>query len=206
MFVKIQDVDSLAGLENEFNEIAILLHSNKMLKETQLAISLAFPGPAIKPWTEISPEIGLTVSVSEQMVFIFMGIILLALAFGIINTMMMAVLERTREIGMLLALGMDKVKIFRMILMETVLLVVAGCPGGLAIAFIAIAITKRTGISFKKFEEVYASFGYSDVIYPSLNSRQLGLIMLLVIIAAIISALFPAWRALRLKPVASMRK
>jgi ABC-type lipoprotein release transport system permease subunit len=206
VFVKIQDIDSLAGLDSQYNEIAILLHSNKMLKETQSAISLAFPGSTIQPWTEISPEIGLTVSVSEQMVLIFMGIILLALAFGIINTMMMAVLERTREIGMLLALGMDKAKIFRMILMETVLLVAAGCPGGLAIAFIAIAITKRTGISFKKFEEVYASFGYSDVIYPSLDSRQLGLIMLLVVFAAILSALFPALRALRLKPVASMRK
>lgn len=206
VFVKIQDIDSLAGLDNQFNEIAILLHSNRMLEETRLAISFAFPGLAIQPWTEISPEIGLTVSVSEQIVFIFMGIILLALAFGIINTMMMAVLERTREIGMLLALGMDKARIFRMILMETVLLVAAGCPGGLTIAFIAIAVTKRTGISFKKFEEVYASFGYSDVIYPSLNSQQLGLIMLLVVFAAILSALFPAWRALRLKPVASMRK
>lgn len=206
VFVKIQDIDSLAGLDNQFNEIAILLHSNRMLEETRLAISFAFPGLAIQPWTEISPEIGLTVSVSEQIVFIFMGIILLALAFGIINTMMMAVLERTREIGMLLALGMDKARIFRMILMETVLLVAAGCPGGLTFAFIAIAVTKRTGISFKKFEEVYASFGYSDVIYPSLNSQQLGLIMLLVVFAAILSALFPAWRALRLKPVASMRK
>lgn len=206
VFVKIQDIDSLAGLNNQFNEIAILLHSNKTLKATRLKLSTAFPGITIKPWTEISPEIGLTVSVSEQMVFIFMGIILLALAFGIINTMMMAVLERTREIGMLLALGMNKIKIFKMILMETVLLVIAGCPGGIAFAFTAIAITKRTGISFKKFEEVYASFGYSDVVYPSLDRRQFGLIMLLVILTAIVSALFPAWRTLRLKPAASIRK
>jgi putative ABC transport system permease protein len=206
VFVKIQDIDSLAGLNNQFNEIAILLHSNKTLKATRLKLSTTLPGITIKPWTEVSPEIGLTVSVSEQMVFIFMGIILLALAFGIINTMMMAVLERTREIGMLLALGMNKIKIFKMILVETVLLVIAGCPGGIAFAFTAIAITKRTGISFKKFEEVYASFGYSDIVYPSLDHRQFGLIMLLVILTAIVSALFPAWRTLRLKPAASIRK
>jgi len=119
---------------------------------------------------------------------------------------MMAVLERTREIGMLLALGMNKLKVFSMILMETFFLVLAGCPGGITIAFIAIAISKKTGISFNKFKEVYASFGYSDVIYPTLTNWQFWMIMLLVIITAIVSALFPAWRALQLKPAESIRK
>jgi putative ABC transport system permease protein len=140
------------------------------------------------------------------MVYIFMGIILLALAFGIVNTMMMAVLERTREIGMLLALGMNKARVFNMILLETFFLVLAGCPGGIALALTAIAITKKTGISFKKFEEVYASFGYSEVTYPSLTSRQFVMMMLLVVVTAIFSALFPAWKALQLKPAASIRK
>jgi ABC-type lipoprotein release transport system permease subunit len=206
VFVKINDVDSLAGRDNQLNEIALLLQSNKLLKETQNTLTQKFPSAEIKNWMEISPEIGLTVSVADQMVFIFMGIILLALAFGIVNTMMMAVLERSREIGMLLALGMNKPRVFGMILMETMFLVLAGCPGGIAIAFTSIAITKRTGISFKKFEEVYSSFGYSDMIYPSLTNKQFGIMMILVIITAFVSALFPAWRALRLKPAESIRK
>jgi len=206
VFVNVKDVDSLTGLNNQLNEIAILLKSNKLLDQTQIELSRKYPEIEIKNWMEISPEIGLTVSVSDQMVFIFMGIILLALAFGIINTMMMAVLERTREIGMLLALGMNKLKVFIMILMETIFLVLAGCPGGITIAFTAIAITKNTGISFKKYKEVYSSFGYSDVIYPTLTSWQFWMIMLLVIITAIIAALFPAWKALKLKPAESIRK
>lgn len=206
VFINIKDVDSLAGLQNQFNEVAVLLHAGSALEMAESDFKKQFSGTEIKNWKEISPEIGLTVSVADQMVLIFMGIILLALAFGIINTMLMAILERTREIGMLLALGMNRLKVFTMVLLETVLLVMAGCPGGILIALAAISITSRTGISFEKFTEVYSSFGYSNVIFPELTLRQFTLSMMLVVFTAIIASLFPAWRALRLKPAEAMRK
>jgi len=206
VFVKITDIDSLAGIPNAINEIAILLKSNTELEEIQKKLKDKFPKTEVKNWMEISPELGLTISVGDQMVFIFMGIILLALAFGIVNTMMMAVLERTREIGMLLALGMNKFKIFMMILLETLFLIVAGCPVGILLAFVSIGITQRTGIDFSNFSEAYSSFGYSSIIYPSLTARQFGIIMLLVFITALFSALFPARRALKLNPAESLKK
>ncbi|MBG6185900.1 ABC transporter permease [Flavobacterium sp. CAN_S2] len=206
VFVKIMDIDSLAGIPNAMNEIAILLKSNTELEEIQKKLKDKFPKTEVKNWMEISPELGLTISVGDQMVFIFMGIILLALAFGIVNTMMMAVLERTREIGMLLALGMNKFKIFMMILLETLFLIIAGCPVGILLAFVSIAITQRTGIDFSNFSEAYSSFGYSSIIYPSLTARQFGIIMLLVFITALFSALFPARRALKLNPAESLKK
>lgn len=206
VFVKITDIDSLAGIPNEINEIAVLLPSNQLLDESQENLKQKFPGTEIKNWMEIAPELGLTVSVGDQMVFIFMGIILLALAFGIVNTMMMAVLERTREIGMLLALGMNKFKIFMMILLETFFLILAGCPVGILLAFTTIGITQRTGINFSRFSDVYSSFGYSSIIYPSLTSRQFVIIMLLVLLTALFSALFPARRALQLNPAESLKE
>ena len=174
VFVKITDIDSLAGIPNELNEIAVLLQSNQLLDEVQSKLNQKFPKTEIKNWMEISPELGLTISVGDQMVYIFMGIILIALAFGIVNTMMMSVLERTREIGMLLALGMNKFKIFLMILLETSFLILAGCPIGILLAFVTIGITHRTGINLSQFTEVYSSFGYSSIIYPSLTWNQFG--------------------------------
>jgi ABC-type lipoprotein release transport system permease subunit len=206
VFVKITDIDSLAGIPNAINEIAILLKSNTELDEIQKKLKHKFPKTEVKNWMEISPELGLTIFVGDQMVFIFMGIILLALAFGIVNTMMMAVLERTREIGMLLALGMNRFKIFMMILLETLFLIVAGCPVGILLALVSIGITQRTGIDFSNFSEAYSSFGYSSIIYPSLTARQFGIIMLLVFITALFSALFPARRALKLNPAESLKK
>lgn len=206
VFVKITDIDSLAGIPNAINEIAVLLQSNTFLDESQIHLKQKFPGTEIKNWKEIAPELGLTVSVGDQMVFIFMGIILLALAFGIVNTMMMAVLERTREIGMLLALGMNKFKIFMMILLETFFLILAGCPVGILLAFVTIGITQKTGIDFSRFSDVYSSFGYSSIIYPDLTLRQFVIIMILVLLTALFSALFPARRALQLNPAESLKK
>lgn len=206
VFVKIEDIDSLAGIPNTLNEIAVLLQSNTFLDNSQQQLQRIFPKTEIKSWKELSPELGLTVSVGNQMAYILMGIILLALAFGIVNTMMMAVLERTREIGMLLALGMNKFKIFLMILLETVFLILAGCPFGIALGLITIAVTKKDGIDFSRFSEVYSSFGYESIIYPSLTFSQFGIIMGLVLFAALLSALFPAIRALSLNPAESLKK
>lgn len=206
VFVKITDIDSLAGIPNSINEIAILLKNNQLLDENQNILKQKFPEIEVKTWKEIQPELGLTISVGDQMVYIFMGIILLALAFGIVNTMMMAVLERTREIGMLLALGMNKFKIFLMIVLETFFLILAGSPVGIGLALITITITQKTGIDFSQFSEVYSSFGYSSIIYPSLTLRQFSIIMILVLITASFSALLPARRALKLNPADSLKK
>lgn len=206
IFVKITDVDSLAGIPKAINEIAVLLHSSSSVLEIQKNLKQQFPKTEIKNWMEISPELGLTVSVGDQMVYIFMGIILLALAFGIVNTMMMSVLERTREIGMLLALGMNKFKIFMMIILETFFLILAGCPIGILLAFATIGITNQTGINFSQFSEVYSSFGYSSIIYPTLTWNQFGNIVVLIVLTALFSALFPARRALKLKPAESLKK
>ncbi len=205
VFVKITDVDSLAGIPKAINEIAVILHKSKSVLEIQKKMSQQFPKTEIKNWMEIAPELGLTVSVGDQMVYIFMGIILLALAFGIVNTMMMSVLERTREIGMLLALGMNKLKIFMMIILETFFLIIAGCPIGILLAFLTIGITNRTGINFSQFSEVYSSFGYSSIIYPTLTWKQFENIVVLIVLTALFSALFPAKRALKLEPAESLK-
>ncbi|MCL9809011.1 ABC transporter permease [Flavobacterium luminosum] len=206
VFVKNTAVDSLAGIPNGFNEIAVLLKSNATLDESLAQLQQKFPNTEIKSWKEITPELGLTVSVADQMTLIFMGIILAALAFGIVNTMMMAVLERTREIGMLLALGMNKFKIFIMILLETFFLILAGCPIGIILALLTVAITNKTGLDLSSYTETYSSFGYDSVIYPSLTWNQLQTVLLLVILTAFISALFPAKRALQLNPAESLKK
>lgn len=206
VFVRVHDLDLLAGLPGEIHEIAILLRSNNSLNAIQTSLQRKFPDVLIENWMQISPEIGLTVSVSDQMVFIYLGIILLALAFGIINTMMMSVLERTRELGMLMALGMNKLRVFIMIILETLFLVLVGSPAGIVLGLITTKITHNTGIQFKAYKEVYANFGYNDIIYPELAVKQFITIVLLVLITAIISGIFPARRALKLKPVESIRK
>lgn len=208
VFVDIADVDSLSGVHGQLNEIAILLQSNEVLDPVQKKLTGRWPDVLIQNWKQLSPDMSLTVTAGDQMVLIFMSIILLGLAFGIINTMMMSILERTREIGMLLALGMNKLKVFFMILLETFFLIIAGCPTGILLALGTVAITHKTGLDMEKLTgaEVYGSFGYDPLIYPSLRLEQLGSILVLIIITALISALFPARKALTLKPAETIKK
>lgn len=205
VFVNYSDIDSLTGLHGGIHEIAVLLHSNSSLDSCLSQFKNLVPQLEVKSWMEISPEIGITVSAGTQMVYIYMGIILLALTFGIINTMMMSVLERTREIGMLLALGMNKFKIFTMILWETCFLILAGCPVGILLALLTIAITHHSGIHLNSYSEVYSNFGYSPIVYPNLNADQFIKIIIMVIITALISAIFPAQRALKIKPATAIK-
>lgn len=205
VFVNYADIDSLAGLHGGIHEIAVLLHSNSSLDSCLSEFKQLLPDADVKSWVEISPEIGITVSAGTQMVYIYMGIILLALTFGIINTMMMSVLERTREIGMLLALGMNKFKIFTMILWETCFLILAGCPVGMLLALLTISITHHYGIHLDSYSEVYSNFGYSPIVYPNLNGDQLIKIIIMVIITALVSSILPAQRALKIKPASAIK-
>jgi len=206
VFIRSEDAGMLAGLPGELNEIALLLNKDVDVDEVTDRLSHKYPSVEIKKWMEISPEMQLLVTAMDQMMLFYMGIIMLALAFGIINTMLMSVLERTREIGMLLALGMNKFRIFGMILLETIFLVLAGCPAGIMPALITIMYTRKRGIDLSVFSETFASFGYSNEVFPSLTTGQFGTVMLLVVVTALFSALFPARRALKLKPAEAIRK
>lgn len=206
VFVRLRDIDSLTGLKDQYNEIAILLTKGNQLDETRDKFVRLFPGTEVLNWQEVSPELSLTVTVADQMILFFMIIILLALSFGIVNTMLMAILERTCETGILLALGMNRYRIFMMILLETLFLIAAGSPGGILLAAGIIFYTNKQGIDLSAYADVYASFGYSSVTYPSVTANQILNICLLIIITALVSSLFPAWKALRLKPAEAIRK
>jgi ABC-type lipoprotein release transport system permease subunit len=206
VFVNIRDIDTLAGIPHQYNEVALLLNSGRDVENVKQQLQKKYPQFDIKTWTEISPEMNLLVSVSDQTMLIYMGIIMLALAFGIINTMLMAVLERTREIGMLLALGMNRIKVFTMILLETVFLVLAGTPLGIVFGLSTIAYTHKTGINLKQFSEAYSSLGYSSLIYPTFNTRQFFLMLVMVVVTALIAALVPSRRAVKVKPAEAIRR
>ncbi len=79
-------------------------------------------------------------------------------------------------------------------------------PIGIFLAIITTAITHETGIDFSQYKEVYSNFGYSAVFYPKLSMRHLYIILILVVITAFVSALFPAKKALKINIAESLKK
>jgi ABC-type lipoprotein release transport system permease subunit len=206
IYIRRTDADRLGAMEGRVVEVAIRLHQDVETDAIAGIINQRFPELEVKTWRELSPEMELLVVTTGQTIYIFMGIIMLALAFGIINTMLMAILERTREIGMLIALGMARMRIFWMILMETLLLVLAGAPAGMIPAVLTVMYTRKNGIDLSVFSEVLSSFGWDTRVYPFLEVGMLLRVLGLVTLTALLSALLPAKRALRLKPADALRK
>src|SRR5690606_24203753 len=108
--------------------------------------------------------------------------------------------ERRREIAMLLALGMSRWRVFRLVVTETVLLVLAAIPPGFLLAWITVAVTSRTGIDLSIYAEGLAAFGYESLVRPELRAAHYAQVGALVALAAVLSALWPAWKAVRTPP------
>ena len=117
MFVKYDDLAPLVSLSGKYHEIAILCDN---ITETETVENQIKTNNSVESWDQLSPELGYAQEAMSNFIYIFMGIILLALAFGIVNTMLMAVLERKREIGMLLSVGMDKRKVITFLGLVTI--------------------------------------------------------------------------------------
>ena len=127
-------------------------------------------------------------------------IIFLALSFGLVNTLVMAVFERTREIGLIQALGMRPSMIVYQILLESLLLLLIGLSIGNALA-IASVLPLESGLDISAVAEGMAMMGASSVLYPNLTLADMILANVVVIILGILTSILPAWRAAKLNPV-----
>ena len=108
VFVRKTDLDKLTGRDNGIQEIAVLLNDNDLIPATETLMKTRLKGLDVESWMEIRPDMSFITSAIAIEVYIILGIILFALAFGIVNTMLMIVFERTHELGMLMAVGMSK--------------------------------------------------------------------------------------------------
>jgi putative ABC transport system permease protein len=206
VYITMYDMNALLTTGNAFHEIVLLLNKDEDVQVVKEQLQQKFSAYQVESWKEVSPETDLLVKTTDQLSYILMTIIMFALAFGIINTMLMAILERTREIGMMVALGTNKLKIFLLVLLETIFLTLAGTPLGIIVGWLATNYYSKHGLDLSGMgKEMMSSFGYSTIIYPEFPADKFLGVMVIVFATAIISCLFPAIKALRLKPVEALQ-
>lgn len=206
VFVKNSDLKKLTGIaEKDYQQLVVRLDNVDRTDEIEGLLAHKIPDLEVMSWKKISPDLAMMTNMVIQFYIIFGIIILAALAFGIINTMLMVVLERTRELGMLTAIGMNKKKVFLMIMLESVFLSLIGAVIGMIISYILIRITGNTGINLAQSAEGFEALGYSSVVYPEISAGFFGIVTILIIITGILSSIYPAIKALKLNPVEAIR-
>ena len=145
IYVRHTDLSNLLNTtDSSFNEFAYLLKDNESLIKTKKTMEVKTDN-LVRTYREIAPEFDLIEEASAVSKQVITVIVMLALLFGIINTMLMAVLERTKEIGMLRAIGMYKRKIFLMIVLETPMISLVSAPVGLIAGFLTNVYFEKDG-------------------------------------------------------------
>ena len=159
----------------------------------------------VSRWSEVATYLGSMLKVMDGFVMIWMVVIFLALSFGLVNTLVMAVFERVREIGLMLALGMKPSNILGQILIESMMLLSVGLLIGNVLAFASIA-PLRGGIDISVVAEGMEMMGAASVLYPRLYVSDMILANVIVLSLGFLASLSPAWRASRYEPVEAITK
>ena len=205
VFVKRSDLNQGFALEGRLHEIAIRLQDIDQLQLMMDQFSKRWPNLEVADWKKLSPDVALTADATDQMNGIFLAVLLVALVFGITNTMLMGVIERRREFGLLLALGLRPSRLVIQVLLETVFLVVAGALLGLLSGVLLSSWLSHTGIDLSAFAEGMAALGMGSVIRPELSAGELPRLLAWTYAAALAGALWPALRVRRMRAVDAMR-
>ena len=208
VFVRHSDIFEYTGLPLQaVHEAAIMLADIETCSIISPQLKSAFDDMSVQDWGDLNPMLAWYIEIVDLQTTILLGIFLFALSFGIINTMLMAVLERTRELGMLGAIGMSKKNIFSMIMLETVFLTLFGGIIGIILGIVIILSTMKIGVDLSFFMgDLFEDFGFSSMVYPMFDAIMIVRIVALVMLAGILSAIYPAKKALKLKALEAMRQ
>jgi len=187
------------------SELALVARDRQDLGAVlQLLVRVA-PGLDIQPWTKLEPLLVLTVKMYEATMLIWFVVVFLAMSFGLVNTLLMAVFERTREIGLFQALGMRPGFLLSQVLLESLTVLMIGLIMGNMLAWATIA-SLADGLNLSAFAQGLEWAGISSVIYPLISASDVVSANLLVIVLGIIASLYPAWRAARRVPVEAITR
>lgn len=206
VYVRQSDLNRELGTIDQSHEVAILVDNVDQVKETASGLEALLGTQLVRAYDKISPEIELFNVQIQLSTFIFTFIFMLGLIFGIINTMLMAVLERMRELGMLMAIGMNKGKVFRMITLETLLLGIISAPIGMLIGWVSVGYFKKVGLDLSNFSKGMQKFGLSEIVYPESSTDMYITFGIAVLITALLGSIYPALKAIRLRPVEAIHK
>lgn len=156
-------------------------------------------------WDQLQP--GLREAIRSDMVssWFMYGVLIVLVALSVLNTQLMSVLERTREFGVMLALGLRPRRLGRLVLLETTLLGLVGLVLGVALGALVVLYFDANGFSYPGMAEAAARFNLPPRIYPQVSALTLLWGPLTVFLGALLAAVYPALRLLRLQPVSAMR-
>ena len=194
-----------AKLSEPITELSLVLGAEEDRGVAQRELAAQYPQLVVKDWREMQPQVAEIVNLVDATMAIWFFLIMSALTFGLVNTLIATVMQRTRELGMLRALGMNQRLLLIQVVMECVGIMVVGVIAGLLLG-IAMVFGLGDGIDLSAFSESVEAFGMSTLLKPVLTLEDLLLFGGLSVLLGFFASYFPARRALQISPLMAMNR
>ena len=208
VYVALDEARRMLNLGGRVTEIAVRLGdiADSEAVAADLAARLDDPALEVLTWRQRLPYVHETLEMMGRYTWIYYAIFYIAMAFGIVNTLMISIGERTHEIGVLLAVGMPRMRLMRLILLESGFIAVVAVGVGLAAGGALTGWFHVRGIDLSAFSEGMDLFGMAHVIRPVLAAADVCSAVAGTFAISILCSALPAWRAARLVPVEALRR
>jgi len=190
------------GMEGRVSRMLIQLPNDRLESTYQsLHTALSDQNYEVMRWYDMYPMMQQWVELENVFYYIFLGVVLLIVAAGVMNTVLMSMLERVHEFGVMLALGCSRFSLAGMVLVESMILGTCGVLAGTALGLSLVAWFHRVGIDLSGQMDTIQRFYVDPVVHTEINTDHLLHTVSLVLLAALLAAIVPALRAARLEPV-----
>jgi ABC-type lipoprotein release transport system permease subunit len=173
---------------------------------TQLRARIDDPAAvAVRDWNELQPGLRQAIRADMASAWFMYSVLIVLVAFSVLNTQLMSVLERTREFGTMMALGLKPSRLTRLVMLETSLMTLVGLALGIALGAGITAWLSVVGFSYPGMAEMAEKFNLPERMYPAISVLSLTLGPGIVAIGSLIAAIYPALRLNLLQPIDAMR-
>jgi ABC-type lipoprotein release transport system permease subunit len=207
-FVTMPAAQHMLKLDKGISEISIMLPGHQDAQQVAHDLRTVLPANEyeVHTWQELMPFITAILKVYDAFVFLWFLVVFIAMAFGIVNTTLMAVFERMREFGLLKALGMKPWWVIKEVLIESCFLLILGMVIGNSLGFVSVYALSGNGIDLSSLAKGLEFAGMSRVIYPVIYSKDIIMANLVVLVLGLLVSLYPATKAARFTPVEAMAR
>jgi len=211
IYIPLNTFQEVYSMQGAVHEVVVIADSLSDVEKIKYAIQSDLASLNLKErlivldWNELMP--GLRQSIEMDLIsgLIFYLLLLLVVAFSILNTFLMAIFERTREFGVMMAIGTTPGRLTKVLLIESMTLTFVGVVAGIFIGSLITIYFQTHGIDFSGASELLSQFGISGRMYPKLSLLSAVSGPLAVLIITFFTALYPSIKVRRMRPVEAMR-
>jgi ABC-type lipoprotein release transport system permease subunit len=205
VYLRLDESQQLFALGGAISELVAVVRDREAVPTVEAALRARLPaGVVVQSWEELAPLLVYLVDAFDEMAWIVYAAVFVAMAFGIANVLLMAVYERTREIGVVRAIGMSGRRVVGMVVLESLFLTFVGVALGFALTGASL-FALRDGIDLSRFAKGLTSLGVGTTVVPVVRAADFFTPSWVALATAVGSSLWPALRAARARPAEALR-